>query len=76
MSLFTAVEMAPRDPILGLNEQFNADRNPSKVNLGVGVYFDDNGKLPLLECVRVAEQAMMENPSARSILAAIPLRLK
>ena len=68
MSLFTAVEMAPRDPILGLNEQFNADRNPSKVNLGVGVYFDDNGKLPLLECVRVAEQAMMENPAARGYL--------
>ena len=43
MSLFSAVEMAPRDPILGLNEQFNADANPHKVNLGVGVYFDDNG---------------------------------
>ena len=38
MSLFTAVEMAPRDPILGLNEQFAADTNPNKVNLGVGVY--------------------------------------
>ena len=49
MSLFSAVEMAPRDPILGLNEQFNADTNPHKVNLGVGVYFDDNGKLPLLQ---------------------------
>ena len=48
MSLFAAVELAPRDPILGLNEQFNADPNPAKVNLGVGVYFDDNGKLPLL----------------------------
>ena len=46
MSLFTAVEMAPRDPILGLNEQFAADTNPNKVNLGVGVYYDDNGKLP------------------------------
>ena len=57
MSLFTAVEMAPRDPILGLNEQFAADTNPSKVNLGVGVYFDDNGKLPLLECVQAAETA-------------------
>ena len=44
-SLFAAVEMAPRDPILGLNEQFAADANPKKVNLGVGVYFDDNGKL-------------------------------
>ena len=68
MSLFTAVEMAPRDPILGLNEQFNADANPNKVNLGVGVYFDDNGKLPLLECVQAAEKAMMEKPSARGYL--------
>ena len=68
MSLFTAVEMAPRDPILGLNEQFNADTNPSKVNLGVGVYFDDNGKLPLLQCVQAAEKAMMEKPSARGYL--------
>jgi len=46
-SLFADVEMAPRDPILGLNEQFNADPNPAKVNLGVGVYFDDQGKLPV-----------------------------
>lgn len=68
MSLFTAVEMAPRDPILGLNEQFNADPNPHKVNLGIGVYFDDNGKLPLLQCVQAAEQAMMEKPSARGYL--------
>ena len=68
MSLFSAVEMAPRDPILGLNEQFNADPNPAKVNLGVGVYFDDNGKLPLLDCVRTAELAMMEKPTARGYL--------
>ena len=68
MSLFTAVEMAPRDPILGLNEQFAADTNPNKVNLGVGVYFDDNGKLPLLECVQAAEKTMMAHPSARGYL--------
>ena len=68
MSLFTAVEMAPRDPILGLNEQFAADTNPAKVNLGVGVYYDDNGKLPLLECVQVAEKQMMEAPKARGYL--------
>ena len=68
MSLFTAVEMAPRDPILGLNEQFNADPNPHKVNLGVGVYFDEDGKLPLLQCVQAAEQAMMAKPSARGYL--------
>ena len=68
MSMFSAVEMAPRDPILGLNEQFAADNNPKKVNLGVGVYYDDNGKLPLLGCVQKAEQAMMEKPSARGYL--------
>ncbi len=68
MSLFSAVEMAPRDPILGLNEQFNADTNPNKVNLGVGVYYDDNGKLPLLECVKAAEKQMMDAPKARGYL--------
>ena len=68
MSLFTAVEMAPRDPILGLNEQFAADSNPNKVNLGVGVYFDDNGKLPLLQCVQEAEKTLMAHPTARGYL--------
>jgi len=68
MSLFSAVQMAPRDPILGLNEQFNADTNPAKVNLGVGVYFDDNGKLPLLQCVLAAEKAMMDAPKPHGYL--------
>jgi len=68
MSLFTAVEMAPRDPILGLYEQFAADTNPAKVNLGVGVYYDDDGKLPLLKCVQAAEKQMMESPKARGYL--------
>ena len=67
-SLFSAVEMAPRDPILGLNEQFNADANPNKVNLGVGVYYDDNGKLPLLKCVQAAEAAMAAAPKPRGYL--------
>jgi len=68
MSMFTAVEMAPRDPILGLNEQYAADSNPHKVNLGVGVYYDDNGKLPLLACVKAAEEDMMKVPTARGYL--------
>lgn len=68
MSMFSAVEMAPRDPILGLNEQYAADSNPKKVNLGVGVYFDDNGKLPLLECVQEAEKTLMAHPTARGYL--------
>jgi len=58
--LLSAVEMAPRDPILGVSEAFHADPNPNKVNLGVGVYYDDNGKVPLLECVRRAEHAVTE----------------
>ncbi len=67
-SLFAAVEMAPRDPILGLNEQFNADPNPAKVNLGVGVYFDAKGKLPVLRCVAAAEKQLLETPKAKGYL--------
>jgi aromatic-amino-acid transaminase len=67
-SLFDAIEMAPRDPILGLNEQFLADTNPAKVNLGVGVYYDADGKLPLLACVRAAEEMMMEARKPRGYL--------
>ena len=68
MTLFATVEMAPRDPILGLNEQFNADPNPSKVNLGVGVYYDENGKLPLLNCVAAAEKALIEQGKPKGYL--------
>jgi len=54
-SLLSRVPLAPGDPILGVTEAYVADQNPKKVNLGVGVYYDDNGKVPLLECVRRAE---------------------
>ena len=64
-SIFSAVEMAPRDPILGLTEAFNADARTTKVNLGVGVYFDDNGKIPLLNAVKVAEKARLEAMPSR-----------
>ncbi|MSQ60766.1 MAG: aspartate/tyrosine/aromatic aminotransferase [Betaproteobacteria bacterium] len=60
--------MAPRDPILGVTEAYNADKNPNKVNLGVGIYYDDNGKVPLLECVKRAERQMMENLMPRAYL--------
>jgi aromatic-amino-acid transaminase len=53
--VFSSVELAPRDPILGINEAFAADTRPGKVNLGVGVYYDENGKLPLLKAVKEAE---------------------
>ena len=67
-SPLAAVEMAPRDPILGVTEAFVADTNPNKVNLGVGVYYDDNGKVPVLECVRQAEQKMAAALSPRNYL--------
>jgi aromatic-amino-acid transaminase len=68
MSLFSAVELAPRDPILGLNEAFNADTRPHKINLGVGVYYDEAGKLPLLRAVIQAEQARVAQQAARGYL--------
>jgi aromatic-amino-acid transaminase len=63
-----AVQMAPRDPILGLTEAFIADKNPKKVNLGVGVYYDDQGKVPLLECVHRAERQLIEQAAPRNYL--------
>ncbi len=68
MSLFSGVQMAPRDPILGLNEQFAADPRPHKTNLGVGVYHDDHGKLPVLRCVAEAEQALQQAPHPKGYL--------
>jgi len=68
MSLFSAVEMAPRDPILGLNEAFNADQRASKVNLGVGVYYNEQGKIPLLRAVAAAEKALADAQTPRSYL--------
>ena len=68
MNLFASVELAPRDPILGLYETFNADTRATKVNLGVGVYFTDEGKIPLLRAVQIAEKQILENPKSRGYL--------
>jgi aromatic-amino-acid transaminase len=67
-SLFGAVQLAPRDPILGITEAFNADANPRKVNLGVGVYCNDEGKVPLLECVKRAEREITDRAAPRVYL--------
>jgi aromatic-amino-acid transaminase len=64
-SIFAAVELAPRDPILGLTEAFNADTRATRVNLGVGVYYGDDGKIPLLAAVKAAEQARLAAAPAR-----------
>lgn len=67
-SLFASVELAPRDPIIGITEAYNADPNPNKVNLGVGVYVDDEGKVPVLECVRRAEERLAANAAPSNYL--------
>ena len=67
-SLFSAIPLAPKDPILGITEAFNADTRADKANLGVGVYYDENGKLPLLSCVRQAEDQLNATHSPRGYL--------
>ncbi len=67
-SVFDAVELAPRDPIFGLTEAYVADSRPGKVNLGVGVYCDDSGRIPLLRAVREAERARVEAGVPRGYL--------
>ncbi|MGB2767301.1 MAG: amino acid aminotransferase [Propionicimonas sp.] len=68
MSILTSVPLAPRDPILGLTEQFVADPRPEKVNLGVGVYLGEDGRIPLLDCVRAAEARLAAAPAPRGYL--------
>jgi aromatic-amino-acid transaminase len=67
-SPFSEIPQAPPDPILGLTEQFNADQNPDKVNLGVGVYQDGTGKVPVLQTVREAEERWHSQESTKSYL--------
>lgn len=67
-SVLDKIEMAPKDPILGVTEAYVADTNPKKVNLGVGIYTDDDGKVPVLQCVRKAEQKLVETALPRGYL--------
>lgn len=67
-SIFSAVEMAPRDPIYSIVEIFNNDARITKVNLGVGVYFDDNGNVPLLAAVKLAEETIVNAAYPRRYL--------
>ena len=57
--MFEHVEPYPGDPILGLNEDFQRDPRPHKVNLSIGIYFDADGRIPALDSVRRAEQALL-----------------
>jgi aromatic-amino-acid transaminase len=67
-SPFSQIEQAPPDPIIGLTEAFNANTNPNKVNLGVGVYQDSTGKVPVLQVVRESEARWREKEETKSYL--------
>lgn len=68
MSFFASVEMAPGDPILGLTETYLADSRPGKINLGVGIYVDDQGRIPLMDAVREVEQKLAAAERPRGYL--------
>lgn len=68
VSVLKPIPLAPKDPILGVNELYQSDDNSQKINLGVGVYTDEQGRLPLLQCVRKVEELLTQRPTPRSYL--------
>jgi aromatic-amino-acid transaminase len=68
MSLFAHLDAYAGDPILSLNEDFQRDKRPHKINLSIGIYFDDDGRIPVLDCVRQAEAQMLAEGGAKSYL--------
>ncbi|WP_019674128.1 amino acid aminotransferase [Psychrobacter lutiphocae] len=66
--MFKHVDFYAGDPILELVNEFLNDTNPNKVNLGIGIYYDENGQLPVLECVKIAEKRMADPISPRPYL--------
>merc|ERR1719329_1425234 len=60
------VPMGPADPILGLNDAFNKDTFPQKMNLGVGAYRDDNGKPWVLPSIKAAEKKLVASTQVLS----------
>jgi len=66
--MWNNIEAAPADSILGLTEAFRNDPNTQKVNLGVGVYKDEDGTTPILHCVKAAEKMLQEQEKTKSYL--------
>jgi aspartate/tyrosine/aromatic aminotransferase len=67
--MFERVSKAPADPILGLTDSFNADPRADKVNLGVGVFRNEDGLTPILKTVKIAEQRLLDSETTKSYLA-------
>ncbi|QBG48521.1 aspartate/tyrosine/aromatic aminotransferase [Verrucomicrobia bacterium S94] len=66
--MWKEIEAAPADAILGLTEAFKKDENPNKVNLGVGVFKDDEGTTPILNSIKTAEKKLAETETTKSYL--------
>ncbi len=66
--MFSELKPQPADPILGLSIKFNADSNPNKIDLGPGIYKDEMGNTPVLECVKKAEQLRVDNEPSKAYL--------
>ena len=66
--MFKHVDAYAGDPILSLNEAFQKDPRPGKINLSIGIYFDDDGRIPMLDSVRKAELAVVAEAGARPYL--------
>ena len=66
--MFDHIEMAPPDPILGLEDAFRNDPNPAKINLGAGVYRDESGNTPIFRAVKRAEAAILQTEISKSYL--------
>jgi aspartate aminotransferase len=66
--MFESIAAAPPDPIMGLSDAFQQDPTPGKVNLTMGVYRDEQGQTPVLECVKLAEQHLLETEKTKGYL--------
>ncbi|MGH8786911.1 MAG: amino acid aminotransferase [Cupriavidus necator] len=66
--MFAHIEAFPGDPILSLNEDFQRDPRTDKVNLSIGIYFDDEGRLPVMQAVAKAEAALLADMGPRPYL--------
>jgi len=66
--MFSKLTQLPADPILGLSVKFKADVNPNKIDLGAGIYKDENGDTPVLSCVKIAERFRLENEKSKAYL--------
>ncbi|MFT5692766.1 MAG: aspartate aminotransferase [Oceanicoccus sp.] len=66
--MFSQLKQLPADPILGLSVKFKADGNPNKIDLGAGIYKDENGHTPVLDCVKAAETYRIENETSKAYI--------